>query len=300
MFDVSSVPLHIAGKVIANEPMSRHTSYRIGGPADLYAVPENVSELQALLKWALKADVPVFILGAGSNLLVSDKGIRGLVIKLDHGFDKIHVLGERAIAGGAVRLPVLVKRMVEESLSGLEGIAGIPGTVGGAVCMNAGTPFGCIGSALKSVRILDENADLRELPAEALELKYRESCVPQCRWIVVEATFEMHRGIPEKMRSEIEHILSKRKAAQPVECLTAGSVFKNPGDKFAGELLEKVGAKGMRIGDARVSEKHANFIENMGHATASNVRELVVSLQQKVKMEFGIDLEPEIAFVGEW
>lgn len=290
----------IHGTISEHEPMARHTSYRIGGPADLFAVPDDASDLQLLLRWAREKSVPSFILGAGTNLLVADKGIRGLVIKFGCGFENIHIQGEKIVAGAGVRLPVLVKTSLRESLAGLEGLTGVPGTVGGSICMNAGTPQGCMKDTLQSVKVLDKDLNLRQISVDELGLRYRGSSVVEQGIIILEATFVLNHQAIEGIQEIADSLLSKRKAAQPVKAWTAGSVFKNPAGGYAGKLLDDIGAKGMRIGGARVSDKHANFIENTGEASALDVRNLVCELQRLVNEKFGVVLEPEIAFVGEW
>ncbi|HEY3297636.1 MAG TPA: UDP-N-acetylmuramate dehydrogenase [Armatimonadota bacterium] len=290
----------IKGEIITDEPMSKHTSYGIGGPADVFAVAADVSDLEVLLQWAREKSVPVTIMGAGCNMLVSDRGVRGLVVRFGEGFSRVQIDGDRVIAGAAVRLPVLVKAALDQGLSGLEGLAGVPGTVGGAVCMNAGTPVSCIGDALISVKVLDSGLSLRTLSAKELGLRYRGSDVLQKGLVIIEAEFLLHLGNPEEVSTVVETLLSKRRVGQPVAARTAGSVFKNPDGDFAGRLLDAVGAKGLQIGSARVSSKHANFIENTGSATAEDVRKLIIELQHRVKAQFGVDLEPEVKLVGEW
>lgn len=296
---VKSLP-EISGKVLVSEPMSRHASFRIGGPADIFAVPNDVSELQALLRWARERLVPVFVLGAGTNLLVADRGIRGLVVRLGPAFARTEVRGCMVKVGAAARLSRLVRQSLGHGLAGLEGLAGIPGTVGGAVCMNAGTPSGCVEDMLKNVLVLDAGLELRRLPRSRLGLKYRGSRIRERGLVIVEAAFRLQAKEPWEINDIVASLLSKRRRTQPVGIGTAGSVFKNPPGGYAGQILEAVGAKGMQVGGARVSRKHANFIENTGSASAEDVRQLVVRLQELVADKAGVALEPEIEFVGEW
>lgn len=297
--DKRSFP-EIKGKVMFDEPLAGHTSFRIGGPADILAAPDDISELKAVLSWADKNSAGVFVMGAGTNLLASDRGFRGLVIKLQAGFSKMRVQGTTLTAGAAVRLPALVRKALGQGLAGLEGLAGIPGTVGGAVCMNAGTPQGCIGDALRYVTAVDFKGNEQRLDAEKLGLKYRKSDVDAGTMIIVEAVFDLRAEERKNIEKIVNNLQMKRKQSQPLSTWNAGSVFKNPPGGFAGEILEKLGAKGMQIGGARVSGKHANFIENTGNASAEDVRELMLKLQRLALEKANTKLEFEIQLIGEW
>lgn len=297
--DVEPLP-RTAGVVLLDEPMCFHTSYKIGGPADMLAEAADVGELQALIRWAARNSVPVFMLGAGTNLLVSDRGIRGLVIRLGTGFSKVSVRQTTLRAGAAARLTRVVRKALGSQLCGLEGLAGVPGTVGGAVCMNAGTPQGCVKDSLSFVRVVDREGELLECTAPNLCLAYRKSAVPDRGFVITEAVFGLRGERPEDAHRIADALMAKRKWTQPPGIGTAGSVFKNPPGAFAGQLLESVGAKGMQVGGARVSGKHANFIENTGMARAEDVRELMTRLQTLIRDAHGIELEPEIQLVGEW
>jgi len=290
----------IQGLLMFDEPMALHTSFRIGGPADIFAVPSGVPDLQALRRWANAESVPFFVLGAGTNVLVADRGIRGLVVQLGSGFDKVRIKGCELRTGGAARLSRAVRKSLGSGLCGLEGLVGIPGSVSGAICMNAGTPAGCIKDTLASVTAMDADGVLRELSASDLGLRYRGSMVPGSGLIILEAVFNLRREGPTDVDGIVKALLFSRRRTQPVGVGTAGSVFKNPPGRYAGQVLEAIGAKGMQVGGARVSSKHANFIENTGLATAVDVHELMMILQRRVMDEFGIALEPEIQLVGEW
>ncbi len=290
----------ISGEILFGEPMSKHTSLGVGGPAEIFAIAESPDDIRILLEWAREHSKPVFIIGAGTNLLVSDKGLKGLVLKLGSAFTHIHTQGTRLVAGAAARLPALVKQALGAGLAGLEGLAGIPGSVGGAVCMNAGIPSCEIKDTLSSVKALDYEGNLRELKRSELHLAYRESDICERGLIILEATFELQHGNRGEMASIVNRLLAERKEKQPVSARTAGSVFKNPRDGYAGQLLESVGAKGLSVGGARVSPIHANFIENVGGATAADICELIRRLQQLVQQRHGIKLETEIRIVGEW
>jgi UDP-N-acetylmuramate dehydrogenase len=280
--------------------MSAHTSYGIGGPADIFAEPEDIADLRNLIAWARVNEMPVFILGAGRNILVSDRGIRGIVARLGAGFKSINICGSEVVSGASAGLGLLVKRSLDAGLTGLEGLAGIPGNIGGAVFMNAGTPHGCIGDYLTSVKALDAENNLVDVPASDLGLRYRGSDIDKSGLIILEATFSLPSGDTSDAKRIVEGLLEKRRRTQPVGTRTAGSVFKNPDGDFAGRILEKSGAKGMEAGGARVSDRHANFIENTGSASAQDVRELILHLQQLAKETCGVDLEPEVRLVGEW
>lgn len=296
---MSDIP-QFNGQMLFDEPMSQRTSYKIGGPADVFAVPADVSDLRVLLRWAHAGSHPVFVLGGGNNLLVADTGIRGLVIKLGKGFQQIRASGSEVTAGAAATLSRLIRASISRGLSGLEGLTAIPGTVGGAICMNAGTPQGCMADTLKTVIALDMTGEAHTLPAEELGLVYRGSRVRGKGLIITGGLFQLHAEDPEAMNAILRSLVRKRRQSQPAGIGTAGSVFKNPPGKYAGEILDEAAAKGMQIGGARVSSKHANFIYNTGDATAEDVRQLMVKLQELAKEKFGIVLEPEVELVGEW
>lgn len=266
----------------------------------MFVEPADLLEIQTVVRWANEHAVPLFVLGAGTNLLVSDRGIRGIVIRLGTAFNKISIRGAVVRAGGAVRLPRLVRKALGSSLRGLEVLVGIPGTVGGAVCMNAGTNLGCIGNVLESVVAVDKAGKVQECGAGSLDLGYRTSLVCSKGLIITEAVFRLMPDSPKVIGSLVGEIMSKRRRTQPAVGGTAGSVFKNPPGDYAGRLLEEVGAKGMQVGGARVSSKHANFIQNTGCATAEDVWLLMKKLRQMVMDRFGVQLESEIRLVGEW
>ena len=288
------------GTILFDEPMSLHTSFKIGGPADIFAVPAEVTDLQVLLERLHKDSVPVLVLGAGTNLLVADKGIRGAVVQLGLGFRRIHVRREEVSAGAALKLKRLMRVSISRGLAGLECVAGIPGTVGGAICMNAGTPQGCVRDCLTSVTALDVRGSLHSVPVDELGLEYRKSKVHENGLIIAGAVFHLTLKDPDEINHVVKYQLHRRRLVQPPGIGTAGSVFKNPPDGYAGQMLEDAGAKGMQFGGARVSSRHANWIENTGSASASDVLELMTRLQSLVTEKLGVTLEPEIELVGEW
>jgi UDP-N-acetylmuramate dehydrogenase len=281
-------------KILRNEPLKKHTSFRIGGPAEYFCVPKDIEELRAALRFAKNNCLPVAILGAGTNLLALDRGFRGLVIKLGGGLNKISVRGRVVRAGTGILLPVLLNILSRRGLGGLEFLAGIPGTLGGAVAMNAGAWGSEIGKFTEQVKVLANDSGLKTLDKKNMRFGYRHSVLQKGGQIAVEVVLKLRKGLPARIRKRILGILSKRKVNQPLGSPNAGSVFKNPKGKFAGRLLEEAGLKGARVGDAQVSVKHANFIVNLGEAKARDVIKLMTRMQNAVKKKFKVKLEPEL------
>jgi len=277
-------------KLRRNEPLKRHTSLRIGGPADYFCVPRSVAELKEALTFARARKLPVAIMGAGTNLLALDQGFRGLVIKFAGGLTKITVRGRMVQAGAGSLLPVLVQQALARKLAGLEFLAGIPGTVGGAVVMNAGAWGKEIGARVARVTVLDRRGKLRTLKPSRLRFGYRQSALQKGDRLVVEVVFRLRPGRQRLIKAHISEYLKKRQGKQPLGSPNAGSVFKNPAGKHAGKMLEEAGCKGLRFGDAQVSPKHANFIINLGEAKARDVLKLMTRMMGRVK----IKLEPEL------
>lgn len=298
----------ICSSIHFDEPLSRHTSIRIGGPADALIYPRTVDELQAVVALASKAKLPVFALGAGSNVLVRDKGVRGIVVSLSQGFSKVAVEGEengRVIlyAEAGVGLPRLVDFAAEEGLTGLEALSGVPGNVGGGLVMNAGTHEGDLSQAVVSVTFLDTKAGgLRTWTKEQIRYAYRESHFPRGA-IVLSGRFGLTRLASELVRGRIQKHRSYRLETQPLNVPNIGSVFKNHEEKnkkmFAAKMIEEAGLKDVRVGGARISPKHANWIINEGGATAKDVLALIGLMKDKVKEKFGITMETEVRVVGE-
>lgn len=291
----------IGRPVATNVPMSRYTTWRIGGPADLLVVPRSVEELETAVHWAGEEGLPVTVVGAGSNLLVLDGGIRGLVIRTAHGLTVLRAEDDRLIAGAGVSLPALVRMAVRRGWGGLEFLAGIPGTVGGAVVMNAGTDKAYIGERVRRVGLMDWCGRRYNLLAEDIAFSYRFSSLQEEKAVVIEVELEVQPGKdPKVMAAAVEQRLSARRAKQPYRWPSAGSVFKNPpGWISAGWLIEQVGAKGLTRGAAKVAEEHANFILNLGGATAEDVLGLIEEVRRRVKEKFGVELELEVRLVGE-
>lgn len=289
----------LGGVLRLNEPMSRHTSFRIGGPADAMLIPRDINELKIALKHAKELNIPVTIIGNGSNLLVRDGGIRGLVIKLSGTLDYVHISGNTVRAGCGVLLSTLAHRVVDAGLKGLEFAAGIPGTLGGAVNMNAGAYDGEMKDVVVSARVLNMDGEETELTHEELGFAYRKSSLQDKRLLAIEVTMELSPGDKEESLAKIADLNRRRREKQPIALPSAGSVFKRPPGHYAGPLIEQAGLKGYRIGDAEVSTLHAGFIVNVGNATAKDVTDLIKHVQNKVLEQFGVKLEPEVRVIGE-
>ena len=283
---------------VLNEPMSAHTTFKIGGAADILITVGNLSELQTVISACKDCGMPYMILGNGSNLLVSDKGIEGAVIALDGDFKEISVESETVTAGAGAKLSRLCTVAMEHSLSGLEFAYGIPGTVGGAMYMNAGAYGGEMKDVALSVTALSPDGSVREVPAAEMALGYRTSVFKTNGDIILFAKYNLHTGDKSAIKARMEDIMGRRKSKQPLEYPSAGSVFKRPEGAFAGTLIEQCGLKGKTVGGAQVSEKHAGFIINVGGATCDDVMELVKVVQDTVKAETGYILEREIIRTG--
>jgi len=283
----------------SNHPLAELTSFRIGGPADLFLMIEDATELSAALAAANRHGVSCFCLGSGTNLLVSDRGIRGLAIKLGEGFGRIEIEGLDVRAGGAAQFGYLAETTVEQGLAGLEFGEGIPGTVGGGLVMNAGAFGGEMAAVVCAVRGVNASGEVVVLSSDAIGFAYRRTSLPP-RFIITRVDFRLAHGDRDALRARVADIHAKRARRQPDGVPNAGSVFKNPPGNFAGKLLEKAGLKGARRGGAAFSDQHANFIVNLGGAHADEVRALMELAQERVRVSAGISLEPEVKLVGEW
>lgn len=284
--------------VIENEPMNRHTSFKIGGNAQYFVAPKNFDELKKVLCKAKEIQIPVFILGNGSNILVSDKGIKGVVITTEK-MSAIIVEDTKITAFAGAKLSSLCMSALENSLKGLEFAYGIPGTVGGAVYMNAGAYGGEMKDVLESVSYLNSNGDIVTLPVDDLELSYRHSRFCDKDDVIISASFRLNLGEKEEINNLMKDIFQRRVDKQPLNFPSAGSTFKRPEGYFAGALIEQSGLKGYSVGGAQVSEKHAGFVINKGGACANDVIKLVEDIKDKVFKDSGVCLECEIRFVGE-
>lgn len=281
------------------EPMTKHTSFHIGGPAELMAQPQSEAELQSLLLKAAEAAVPVTLVGNGSNLLVRDKGIRGLVIKLGSMLRDIKVSGNVLTFGSGVSLAQASKKAAELGLSGMEFAVGIPGSIGGAVYMNAGAYDGEMSKVVKSVRVMDTSGEVSELSAGELDFGYRHSALQGSSKIVTSVTVELAAGDKQAIAEKMADFSNRRITKQPLELPSAGSMFKRPPGYFAGTLIDQTGLKGYTVGGAQVSTKHAGFVVNIGGATAADVLQLISDVQAKVFAAHGVHLEPEVLVLGE-
>lgn len=285
--------------LLVAEPMTKHTSFHIGGPADLMAQPQSEEELRTLLVKAAEAAVPVTLVGNGSNLLVRDKGIRGLVIKLGNMLRDIEIDGKVLTFGSGVSLAMASKKAAELGLSGLEFAVGIPGSIGGAVYMNAGAYDGEMAKVVKSVRVMDAAGKVSELAAESLDFGYRHSALHGSGKIVTSVTVELAAGDKQAIADKMADFSNRRITKQPLELPSAGSMFKRPPGYFAGTLIDQTGLKGYTVGGAQVSTKHAGFVVNIGGATAADVLQLISDVQTKVFAAHGVHLEPEVLVLGE-
>ncbi len=282
-----------------NQSLAEFTSFRIGGPADFFITVESETELMRAERAAHRAGVPTFCLGHGTNLLVSDRGIRGLVIRLGDGFNKISVDDVKVTAGAGVDFGELVETVVERGLEGLEFGEGIPGTVGGGLVMNAGAFGGEIARVVTLVHGVTEEGEALALTPDEVNFAYRRTNLPP-HFVISRVAFELQHGDREALRARVMEVRSKRAARQPRDVPNAGSIFKNPPGNFAGRLLQAAGMKGHRIGGAAFSEQHANFIVNLGGARADDVQALIQMARDKVRASSGIVLETEVKLVGEW
>lgn len=284
-------------EVRINEPMKRHTSFRAGGNAEWFCIPETAEELKAVVCACNKAGMPWYMTGNGSNLLVSDDGFPGVMISTGK-FDKLEVKGGTVTAGAGVLLARAAGAALKAGLTGLEFAAGIPGSVGGAVVMNAGAYGSEMKDVLKNVTVLTDDGEVQTLTAEELELGYRTSSIQKNGWLVLEAEFELQQGNPEEIRARMDDLAFRRRDKQPLEFPSAGSTFKRPEGHFAGKLIEDAGLKGFSVGGAEVSVKHAGFVINKGGATASDIYSLCKKVERTVMETFGVALELEVRLLG--
>lgn len=275
-----------------NEPMSRHTSFKIGGPAQVLARPKTTEELINIWNTCHNENIPLTILGDGTNMLVADEGLKGVVV-LTNKMNEVKINGTIITAAAGVRLAKLAEEACKENLAGLAFASGIPGTVGGAVYMNAGAYGHEIKDFCQTVQMLDNGKSVI-VPVEQMGFGYRKSMVQEGRMLVLEATFKLTQGNANEIREEMKNLNNKRRASQPLDYPSAGSTFKRPEGYFAGKLIEDCGLKGFSIGGAQVSEKHAGFVINKGGATAKDVRDLIEAIRQRVHDRFGVWLEPEV------
>lgn len=287
-------------QILTGEPMARHTTFRVGGPADYFAEPGDEKELAGVQRLCRSEGMPCYILGNGSNLLVSDLGYRGVMILLGKAWSGITVDGSCIRAGAGAMLSAAAKQAWKAGLGGLEFASGIPGTVGGAVVMNAGAYGSDISAVLKSADVLTQEGEVLRLSTEELELGYRASCIPGRGYVVLRAEFALEPGDPEAIGRRMEELAVQRRQKQPLEYPSAGSTFKRPAGYFAGKLIQDAGLRGFSVGGAQVSEKHCGFVINKGDASASDIMQLCRAVQQRVRDQFGVELELEVRVLGDF
>ena len=291
--------------VLLDEPMWRHTTFRIGGPVDALVSVKTEQEIRDIVLWAKDKNHPIMILGEGTNLLVRDGGVRGLMLRLADDFEEIQLVSgdndssATVNAGAAVLVRRLGKYALDQGLSGFNFTLGIPGTVGGALLTNAGAWGRCMADSTSLIRVLDQNGEIASLHRDRLQFSYRRLELEK-RTIVLSGQFKLQRADRKTLQEEAIRLQKQRRLSQPLALPSAGCVFRNPpGQKAAGELIDQAGLKGLSVGEAEVSTKHANFIVNKGHAKASDVIDLMKQIQESVFEGFGVNLEPEVTIVGQ-
>lgn len=280
-------------------PLADLTSFQIGGPADLFVTVESADELSAALAAAARMGAPAMCLGAGTNLLISDRGVRGLVVKLGRNFDRCRIDDTRVETGAAMAFGALVETAIDRGLAGLEFGEGIPGSVGGGLVMNAGAFGGEMARVVVAVHGVTGVGEIRALSKDEVGFAYRRTNLP-AGFVITRVDFALEHGDREALRARVAELRARRTARQPRGLPNAGSIFKNPPGSFAGSLLESAGLKGTRMGGAAFSDRHANFIVNLGGARAAEVRALIEMARSRVRESSGVWLEPEVKFVGEW
>lgn len=285
--------------IFMQEPMKKHTTFRVGGPADVLVQPDETA-LAAILALCRQYHVSYSFIGNGSNLLVGDKGIRGVVIEMTEPMGNIEVHGTQITAQAGAMLSKIANTAASNGLGGMEFAAGIPGSVGGAVVMNAGAYGGEMKDIIERVYVLDENGAQLELDRDALDLGYRHSCIPEKKYIVTKVVLELVPRNEAEIRSEMKELNEKRAEKQPLQYPSAGSTFKRPEGYFAGKLIMDAGLRGYQVGGAQVSEKHCGFVINKGDATAADICQLMRDVSDKVQAQFGVVLEPEVKMIGEF
>jgi len=282
------------------EPMTLHTSFKIGGPADLFFKPQSIEDLTAMIDLCQKLSIPFYIMGNGSNLLVGDQGYRGVIIQVYRNLSSFSIEGNTVEAEAGILLSKLANRVYDAGLEGFEFASGIPGTLGGAVYMNAGAYGGEMKDIIVSAKVLTQGGDVKTLSNEALELGYRHSALMNEGDIVLSTKMVLASGEQKVIRAKMDELNFRRKDKQPVEKPSAGSTFKRPVGYYAGKLIMDAGLRGYQLGGARVSDKHCGFVINTGNATSKDVMALIQHIQREVKNQFGVDLEPEVRMIGDF
>lgn len=290
----------IVGKdnIRLEEPMAKHTTFQIGGLAQVFVMPQTIEQIQEITKFCNVEKIPLFILGNGSNVLISDKGMDGVVLQLYRNFSDMRIEGTTVYAQAGVMLANIGNAVCEKELTGFEFAAGIPGTVGGAIMMNAGAYGGEMKDIVKSVTVMERDGNVMELSCEQMEFAYRHSIVAEKEYIVLEVVIELQHGDKQSIREKMNELSYARRTKQPLEYPSAGSTFKRPEGYFAGKLIMDAGLRGYQVGGAQVSEKHCGFVVNRGDASAQDVLQLIKDVQEKVYEQFQVELEPEVRLVG--
>ena len=284
------------------EPMSNHTTFRVGGPADCLLDVRDKEELKKICKYLRLTGMPTFIMGNGSNLLVSDKGFRGVVLKVQSGMNQVRVEGKRIIAQAGATMAQVARVAMENGLTGLEFASGIPGTIGGGVIMNAGAYGGEMQQVVTGVEVLSSDGEFWNLDNETMEFGYRTSSIKGKDYVVTEVEMELSEGDPAQIKATMDSLAAQRREKQPLEYPSAGSTFKRPEGHFAGKLIQDAGLRGYAVGGAMVSEKHCGFVINVqpGITTAADVMKLIRHVQETVMEAFDVELEPEVIFLGDF
>lgn len=284
-----------------HEPMNMHTTFRVGGPARYYLIPEKTEEVKEAVEFATSKQLPYMVVGKGSNLLFSDSEYHGVVIEIGESLSDITINADNTVrVESGLALSSMAARLAKAGLKGFAFAGGIPGTVGGAIVMNAGAYGGEIKDCLKEATVMTENGELKKLTVDELDFSYRHSVLQDKNWIVLEAVFEFESGDSEEIQAEMRELNERRREKQPLEYPSAGSTFKRPEGYFAGKLIEDSELKGYHIGDAEVSSKHCGFVVNKGNATAGEIYSLIKHVQKVVKEKQGVDLETEVKLIGDF
>lgn len=286
--------------ILLSEPMAKHTTFRVGGPAMVYVKISNEEQLKKIIPYLQMVEQPYFIKGNGSNILVSDKGYDGVILDVSSQFSDISVEGDTITASSGALMSKIAHAAMENSLTGFEFASGIPGTIGGGVVMNAGAYDGEMKDVVTSVKIMDKRGEILTLDNRGMEFGYRTSAIKERDFVVLEVAIKLVKGDKEAIVSKMEDLALKRKSKQPLEYPSAGSTFKRPEGYFAGKLIMDAGLRGYSIGGAAVSEKHCGFVINKSDALAEDVYEVICEVREKVKARFGVLLEPEIIFLGDF
>lgn len=288
-----------ADNIMLQEPMAGHTTFRIGGPADCFVQLENEEQLRGIQRYLAMVEVPFFLLGNGSNLLVSDEGYRGVILQVGQKMNKIVVEGNQIVAQAGATMAQVARAAWENGLTGLEFASGIPGTIGGGVVMNAGAYGGELCQVVTMVKVVSKDGEILELDNETMEFGYRTSTIRNNGFTAIEVTFRLEAGDKDAIKAKMDDLASRRREKQPLEYPSAGSTFKRPAGYFAGQLIMDAGLRGFQIGGAKVSDKHCGFVINAGGATAKDVRAVIAEVQHQVKEKFNVNLETEVIYLGE-